>query len=356
MSGPLPPHYPAPSAAGDAQPRPNAVAPAVASIGERVGARVIDLMIVMVPIAALDAAVREVTGRPAATTAGEQDPLESLLAVAALALILGYEWGMTRWRGATFGKSALGIHVASAHDARPPSAPLMAGRVVIQVLLWSMFLPGVFDLRAGAKDPHGRTWHDRMTGTVVVRGRTSRDRQSPDVLPAPWSTLVVDATAARLRFDQVLQEVSAGPTRDRLRQLRGQVSDCVGRCDETAHRGVQLQRFADPVHVESARLRLVDAEEDLRRRPDDRHAVELAEAVRSELASAERLRALVDNTERSLRRLVSQLNDTVNRAAELGFSRSGQASDLDEVVDELEALRRGFEDVESTLASRTSTR
>src|SRR5687767_14631740 len=58
---------------------------------------------------------------PEATPAGEEDPLAGLLGFAALAVILGYEWGMTWWRGATIGKYALGIQVASAHDARSPS-------------------------------------------------------------------------------------------------------------------------------------------------------------------------------------------------------------------------------------------
>ena len=47
------------------------------------------------------------------------------------------------------------------------------------------------------------------------------------------------------------------------------------------------------------------------------------------------------------------MNDAVNRAAELAFAPTGQVSDLDEVVDELEARRRGFADVESLLKSRT---
>lgn len=354
MSVPWQPHHSAPEPAGEAQLRPNPAAPAVASIGERIGARLLDLIILMVPLIALDAAVRAVTSSPATTPAGEEDPLAALSGFATMALILGYEWGMTRWRGATIGKSAVGIHVASANDARPASALILAFRVLIQVLLWSLLLPGFLDLRAGAKDPQGRTWHDRMTGTVVLRGRRSRDRQPTDALPAPWSRLVADATAARVRFDEVLRAASAGPTRDRLKQLRGEVSDCVGRCEETARRGVQLQHFAQTVNIESVRSRLVEAEEDLRRQPDDRHAAELAETVRSELASAERLRGLVDKTQRSLRRLVSQLNDIVNRAAEFAFAQTGQGSDLDAVVHDLEALRQGFAEVESTLESGCS--
>lgn len=353
MSEPSQPRYSAPEPAGGAQRRPNPGAPAVASIGERIGARFIDLIILMVPLVALDAAVRAVTGGPATTPAGEQDPLSTQFGLVALALILGYEWGMTRWRGGTIGKSARGIRVVSANDALPPSPLMMAVRVLIQLLLWSFFLLGIFDLRAGAKDPQGRTWHDQMMGTVVLRGSRPRERPQPDALPAPWSTLVADATAARVRFDGVVGAVPTGPTRDRLQQLGGPISDCVGRCDETARRGVQLKSFAETVHVESVRSRLVDAEEDLRRRPEDRHATELAEAVRSELASAERLHGLLDNTERSLRRLVSQLNDAVNRAAELAFAQAGQVTDLDAVLYDLEGLRRGFAEVESAL-ERTS--
>src|SRR5688500_5098218 len=94
VSIPWQPHNSAPAPAGGAQPRPNPAAPLVASIGVRIGARFLDLIILMVPLVALDAAVRAVTGRPPTTPAGEQDPLDPLFGVAAVALILGYEWGM----------------------------------------------------------------------------------------------------------------------------------------------------------------------------------------------------------------------------------------------------------------------
>ncbi|MFW6010164.1 MAG: RDD family protein, partial [Actinomycetota bacterium] len=301
-------------------------------MAQRIGARGIDAAVwfgAAAIVAGVDAALRAITG----VEAPASDSTDAIGTVTALALILvtiAYDPLTTRIWGATIGKRAVGVRVVSADDSSPASLGAVAGRHVLQLILWSACLvPGILDLIAGARDRHRRTWHDRALSTIVVCNPARRSRPRPPTLvaarslPVPWSTLVAEGEAARQRLEHSMAVTGSGPVHDRLVDARTRVAECVARCGEVAARGAQLHAVASAVDLEAVRSRYRSAQADRDQHPHDPDAAKLAAALEGELASAERLHELVAQTERTLRRLVSQLNDAVNRAAEVAFAPDG---------------------------------
>jgi uncharacterized RDD family membrane protein YckC len=135
----------------------------VAGFGQRLLARLVDGLILLVPnlLALLVLQDRPVAG-----------------GLLALGIAVAYEVPQLASRGATVGKRAMGIRVVTIHDRGNPSAAQAFVRVVVPELLiatpsgalqalslpWTLavYLPLFFD-------PWRRGLHDRAAGTRVVR-------------------------------------------------------------------------------------------------------------------------------------------------------------------------------------------
>lgn len=352
----LPPTPPAPHpSGGPPAPWPGqdrglpAVGPgSLASIGERIGARVIDGIVWFALAAALvgvEAAIRAVAGIEATD---EGDALTTALGLVLLALIAGYDPLTTRLFGATPGKRALGLQVVAESGLQPARTVVVGLRGFLQVVLWSCLIPGIFDLVAAVNDPSRRSWHDRVAATLVVRARR-RHKQHPVgiVTVEPWRSLAAQATAARDRFDRTTSSASRGPLADRLADIRSRVDDCVAECQTVAARGAELAWLARGVDVTALRSRADAARADALADPGQRDLESLATALAGQAASAEHLHALVASLDRTLRRLIAQLNDAVNQAIAVVFGAPRQV-DFDSLVDHLEALRAGFAEAEAS--------
>ena len=154
-----PDHFPA---AG-----PNALAP----LPHRVAARVIDLLVVGVPIAIVAIATVEVRD-------GRIDPASVpwWLLVVQVVVAVVYETIAIALFGTTLGKWAMGLRVVRYADGKRPDS----GRAAQRALLPNMFaaVPLVFVAvgqwviyASSAFHPLRRGWHDRYAGTLVVRSR-----------------------------------------------------------------------------------------------------------------------------------------------------------------------------------------
>lgn len=139
------------------------VAPDIAGFGQRLLARFIDGLVLLVPniVALLVAQDRPVAG-----------------GLLALAIAIAYEVPQLAARGATVGKRAMGIRVVTMHGGGNPSAAQAFVRVAVPELFvatpsatlqsfalpWTIavYLPMFFD-------PWRRGLHDRAAGTRVVR-------------------------------------------------------------------------------------------------------------------------------------------------------------------------------------------
>lgn len=145
-----------------------------------------------------------------------------------------------------------------------------------------------------------------------------RGRVDPFTLGEPWRRHVQHALSARARFDRAVEGTAPGPLRERLVDIGRRVADGVEESWQVAQRGDQLDDAAGQVRGDEAK---------------------------------QRLRAAVEDTRQRLASLDERLQDAVDRALELSMSSSGVAelgSTVDDVVDELEALRAALEETGGT--------
>jgi uncharacterized RDD family membrane protein YckC len=135
-----------------------------AGFWRRAAAVVVDLLIVVGPFALL------------LWLLPDRERLD-LAAVAALVLV-AYQLGVLAWSGDTWGKRLLRAHVVE-DDGRPIGRGRVSAREGVAKVLEATALlvpvvlgvPGLLALLWCLFDDRRRTLHDRMAGTVCVRGR-----------------------------------------------------------------------------------------------------------------------------------------------------------------------------------------
>lgn len=139
-----------------------------ADVGTRVAARIIDVLVVAVPIAVLLYAATDVDV--------EADTFELPLWVtlAAVALAAAYEILLIALSGQTVGKRLLHIQVVDVVTGRPPSLGSAAIRYLVPTVPAAVPIPGAALLGplvylSVLWSPTRQGWHDRAAGTVVVR-------------------------------------------------------------------------------------------------------------------------------------------------------------------------------------------
>nr|MBA2599801.1 RDD family protein [Actinomycetota bacterium] len=142
-----------------------------ASFGQRLGAWLLDLLILIVPLAiiaiimalAISPGVDESTGEVDGAAAGISILLWVLISVGAFAYYILLEGGAT---GQTLGKKAVGIRVVSMQTG----GPIGYGKAFVRTLIRS-FISGNICLLGYLWmlwDKEKQTWHDKISDSVVV--------------------------------------------------------------------------------------------------------------------------------------------------------------------------------------------
>ena len=140
----------------------------LASIGARIGARLLDGLIIGLPLTVLVFAASDISeDRKTIST-----PLWVQLVAAVISAL--YEVVLIRQRGQTVGKRALGIEVVRETDGKHPDWTASIMRYLLPVLPALIPVPGLFLLSpviylVAIADPLRRGWHDRAAGTIVVK-------------------------------------------------------------------------------------------------------------------------------------------------------------------------------------------
>ncbi|MFI7667328.1 RDD family protein [Nocardia sp. NPDC049526] len=147
-------------------------------MGTRLGARLIDTVIVGIPIgivAAVAVASADSSNEfPAETDSGFGVGTALLVVGLGLLACIAYEVGLTATQGATFGKKALGIRVARIDTADAPGEGIGFAAALIR---WAtLVLPSVVCVIWGvlcAVSPYfdhvaRRGWHDMVAKTFVL--------------------------------------------------------------------------------------------------------------------------------------------------------------------------------------------
>ncbi len=192
----------------------------------------------------------------------------------------------------------------------------------------------------------------------VVAWRMPRDvdgeRIDPRALHDPWRRFVLEALDAQQRFARAVRHAPAGPLKARLESIGARLATGVRECWRIARHGQALEEALgqlEPVGEVQRRLAQVNADLTGPRAGDERLS-QMAEALRSQIASTSRITEVAHDTRDRLRLLDARMDEAVARAVELSLSTSsgdegvvgGLGSDVDDLVSEMESLRLALEE------------
>lgn len=205
---------------------------------------------------------------------------------------------------------------------------LVAGAAVAIVLV-------VVGLNPAASSLIGLGVYGVLVYAAMPKG-PARSNVDPFALSEPWRQFVKGAQRSRGALEQTVRNVAAGPLRDRLTGIADRLEQAVEESWKIAQRGDEIDDAVN--RIDPVRLR-----SNLQALQSQKGDVSAATAsVESQLASADRLKALSASTADRLRLTQARLDELVARAAEVSVGAQDTetyAHDVDNLVDELEALR-----------------
>lgn len=196
-----------------------------------------------------------------------------------------------------------------------------------------------------------------LLGAVVYAGsvglampKSVRPAQiDPFTLSEPWRRLAQNAQRSRRQFRTTVANTPPGPLHDRL-------ADIAARLDAGLQEGWQIARRGDEIDAAVGRLdptRLRSQLATLQTQAGSEPSEDLVAAinsVQSQLATADRLKAMSASTIDKLRLNAARLDELCARAAEVSVgSRDTDtfASDVDDLVLELESLHDAVQELPS---------
>ncbi len=198
----------------------------------------------------------------------------------------------------------------------------------------------------------GVAWAGRV-GYAVPR-QAGDDRIDPFTLNEPWRRFVQSSLQSQSRFDQAVHNAERGPLRDRLAEIGGRVHDAVRESWRIARQGQVLADASSQIDTAGVQRQLAEVQANAGAPWAAGSSLEkTAAALEAQLASANRLAAVTAEAQDRLRLLNARLDEMVARAIELSVDASqvdelgGLGSDVDSLVDEMEALRLAMDETDS---------
>lgn len=182
---------------------------------------------------------------------------------------------------------------------------------------------------------------------AIIIGRRAPRRggrapaMDPFALGDPWRRHVGAARRAQHRAHRALRHVRSGPLHDRLVSVVARLDHAIEEVWAVARRGDEIDRSIRRLDPTALRSRLATFQQQRHSEP----SAELDQAIASverQLETAERLRVLSNRAATRLRLTTTRLDELVARAEEVGVGLTETdryRSDVDELVDELEAVR-----------------
>lgn len=186
----------------------------------------------------------------------------------------------------------------------------------------------------------------RSTGSVRI---------DPFTLGEPWRQFVQQGQRAGRKLRDTVASVADGPLKQRLQAVADDLDRGLGEAYRIAQRGDEIDAAVnrlDPVALRS-RLQTLDRHAAGEANPEQQAAIE---SVRTQLASAERLKAQSRTTADQLRLTQVRLDELVARASEVALGTAEPdtyARDVDSLVEQLEALHLAVEETNTPPAPGT---
>lgn len=225
-----------------------------------------------------------------------------------------------------------------------PSGILLAGAGASVAILAGLGPIGAVALAAIA-------WAGRV-GYAIPR-KAGDDRIDPFTLNEPWRRFVQSALQSQARFDQAVHQAERGPLRDRLGQIGDRVHDAVREAWRVARQGQVLADAGAQIDTAGVQRQLDEVRANASAPWAAGSSLEqTAKALEAQLASAQRLATVTREAQDRLRLLNARMDEMVARAIELSVDASqpdelgGLGSDVDSLVDEMEALRLAMDETD----------
>lgn len=193
---------------------------------------------------------------------------------------------------------------------------------------------------------------------AVPRAAGGRDTAiAPRSLDQPWRGAVERVQNSRRDFEEATRSVVEGPLKDRLDGVAARLDRAVQEAWRIAKAGNLLSRGRKQIDTTRIESELDYA----RSRPVGSSTAETIAAMESQLASAARLDATIQDTYDRLVLLDARTDEAVARAVELSVSQvDDQAigeldSDVGQIVGDMEALRLAIEETHGGSAAHGNT-
>ena len=187
-------------------------------------------------------------------------------------------------------------------------------------------------------------------GLAIPRGATE-ERIDPFTVGEPWRHYVQDALSAQRRFRDAVHRARRGPLHERLQEIEARVDTGVREVWRIARRGHDLVDARKRVDPEAIRREIAATEANAGQGWATGEAMERTmEALRAQLATVERLERVIADADSRLRLLNARLDEAAARTIELSVQAhdasdlGGLGRDVDDMVDEMEALRQAIEE------------
>jgi hypothetical protein len=182
---------------------------------------------------------------------------------------------------------------------------------------------------------------------LAMPKRPARPQLDPFAVSEPWRQFVQGAQRSKRQLTETVRSAQAGPLRDRLQGIVDRLDQAIAECWQIARRGDEIDsavRRLDPTRLRS---RLDSLKTQAAPGASDDLAAAIT-SVESQLATADRLKALSATTADKMRLSQARLDELVSRAAEVSVGASdtaGFADDVDDLVIELEGLRLAVQEM-----------
>jgi hypothetical protein len=170
-------------------------------------------------------------------------------------------------------------------------------------------------------------------------------------LKEPWRRFVMDAQQAKGRFEQAVRRARGGPLRNRLREIGTRMETGVEECWRVAQQGEAMSDARKEVDADEIQRELAQLVQTSGQPWSAESATQQTiDSLHAQLASAERMDRIIQDTHDRLRLLDARLDEAVARAIEISVQATdiadlgGLGDDVDSLVQDMEALRQGLEE------------
>src|SRR5215218_3215314 len=200
-------------------------------------------------------------------------------------------------------------------------------------------------------------WLAAMLGAIVYVGliglampsdpTPSPAEVDPFTVGEPWRRFVQNGQRSRRRFQDTVRNTRPGPLHDRLQAIATRLDAGLQQGWQIARRGHEIDAAVKALDPTRLRSRLATLEAQAATEPSDNLTAAI-KSVQSQLATADRLKALSASTADQLRLNEARLDELCARAAEVSVGSSDPgtfASDVDDLVLELEGMRQALQEL-----------